>query len=237
MILSARILISQLVSLIAYSRVNSKIAKDSNLVSLLPKATEDSGELKRQVSFADDKEMDEKSKRDEKKSKPKKSRLGPIISPDVIGIERNVETKDGTKKIVEKVPGKPEEKKDLLDDKVAEGNSETKKVDTGANKSIKETLASLKQASGQSGEDISTNQITADKAIDVDVHPVNLTKKTKKKESKSKKEEFKLDEELVKNEDDQKIIAVKVPENIKNFGKSKFSKPSSTDIPVFTSLM
>ena len=89
-------------------------------------------------------------------------------------------------------------------------------------KSIKETLASLKQASGQSGEDISTNQITPDKAIDVDVHPVNLTKKPKKKESKSKKEEFKLDEEMVKNEDDQKIIAVKVPENIKNFGKSKF---------------
>ena len=56
----------------------------------------------------------------------------------------------------------------------------------------------------------------------MDVHPVNLTKKPKKKESKSKKEEFKLDEEMVKNEDDQKIIAVKVPENIKNFGKSKF---------------
>ena len=51
---------------------------------------------------------------------------------------------------------------------------------------------------------------------------MNLTKKPKKKESKSKKEEFKLDEEMVKNEDDQKIIAVKVPENIKNFGKSKF---------------
>ena len=85
--------------MVLWSEANSKIAKDSNLVSLLPKATQDSGELKRQVSFADDKEMDEKSKRDEKQSKPKKSRLGPIISPDVIGIERNVETKDGTKKI------------------------------------------------------------------------------------------------------------------------------------------
>ena len=91
------------------------------------------------MSFADDKEMDEKSKRDqEKKSKPKKSRLGPIISPDVIGIERNVETKDGTKKIVEKVPGKPEEPK--AEDKMTEGsggkdeNSDSRKVDTGANK-------------------------------------------------------------------------------------------------------
>ena len=169
--------------------------------------------------------MDEKSKRDEKKSKPKKSRLGPIISPDVIGIERNVETKDGTKTIIEKIPGKPEEMKSEAQETEGEKmleDSESKKVDTGANKSIKETLASLKQASGQPGEDISTNQITPDKAIDVDVHPVNLTKKTKKKESKSKKEEFKLDEEMVKNEDDQKIISVKVPENIKNFGKSKF---------------
>ena len=165
--------------------------------------------------------MDEKSKRDEKKSKPKKSRLGPIISPDVIGIERNVETKDGTKKIVEKVPGKPEENKaEDAEGKKTSEDSDSKKVDTGANKSIKETLASLKQASGQ--EDISANQIAADKAIDVVVHPVNLTKKPKKKEPKSKKEEFKLDEELVKDEDDQKIIAVKVPENIKNFGKSKF---------------
>lgn len=91
--------------------------------------------------------MDEKSKRDqEKKSKPKKSRLGPIISPDVIGIERNVETKDGTKKIVEKVPGKPEEPKP--DAKVAEGsggktkdeNSDLKKVDTGANKRLVSNL-------------------------------------------------------------------------------------------------
>ena len=91
--------------------------------------------------------MDEKSKRDqEKKSKPKKSRLGPIISPDVIGIERNVETKDGIKKIVEKGPGKPEEPKP--DDKVAEGsaektmveNSDSKKVDTGANKRLVSNL-------------------------------------------------------------------------------------------------
>ena len=91
--------------------------------------------------------MDEKSKRDqEKKSKPKKSRLGPIISPDVIGIERNVETKDGTKKIVEKVPGKPEEPKP--DDKVTEvsagktkdENSDSKKVDTGANKRLVSNL-------------------------------------------------------------------------------------------------
>ena len=93
------------------------------------------------MSFADDKEMDEKSKRDqEKKSKPKKSRLGPIISPDVIGIERNVETKDGTKKIVEKVPGKPEEPKS--EEKMTEGsggkdeNSDSRKVDTGANKRL-----------------------------------------------------------------------------------------------------
>ena len=91
------------------------------------------------MSFADDQEMDEKSKRDQdKKSKPKKSRLGPIISPDVIGIERNVETKDGIKKIVEKVPGKPEEPKS--EEKVAEDSTkvdtDSKKVDTGANKRL-----------------------------------------------------------------------------------------------------
>ena len=81
------------------------------------------------------------------KSKPKKSRLGPIISPDVIGIERNVETKDGTKKIVEKVPGKPEEPKP--EDKMTEGsggkdeNSDSKKVDTGANKRLVSKLIKI----------------------------------------------------------------------------------------------
>ena len=83
-------------------------------------------------------------KPEEKKKKPKKSRLGPILNPEDIGIERQVKISASESKTI------------IVDDKTPDENSqesekleEKKKIETGAETNLAEKLESLKKASGQ----------------------------------------------------------------------------------------
>ena len=94
-----------------------------------------------------------------------------------------------------------------------------KKIETGAETNLAEKLESLKKASGQEKID----QVTAepDGVVDIEVTEVKLEKKKKKMKKPEKEKTFTLKEQTLKDDDDGKIIAVEVPDAIKNFGKSK----------------
>merc|ERR1712141_884111 len=132
-------------------------------VSLLPKASQNQAEVGVRFAVAEDKKILEDE--DPVMKKPKKSRLGPIMSISNIGIERSVVRDGETIKIgdiadTETIP--PLESELKSESKTSNNNSMTEieskvepeaenieQIKTGAAKSLKETLQSLEKASGQ----------------------------------------------------------------------------------------
>ena len=185
---------------------------DTNLISLQSKHTDDP-----KVKFDDD----AKANDEERKKKPKKSRLGPILNPDDIDVERQVKiSPEETKTII--VKNEEEKETAVENEKVNDEINEQEKpkiIDTGATVNLNDKLDALKKASGQD----SIDQVTSPSGVlvDIQVDEVNIEKPRKKKREKENEKTFTLNEKTLKDDDDGKIIAVEVPDTIKNFGKSK----------------
>ena len=182
---------------------------DTNLISLQSKHTEQPT-----VKFDDATTKDE-----ERKKKPKKSRLGPILNPDDIGVERQVKiSPEETKTIIVEKETQPEQETND-NTKGVEEQEKPKTIDTGATLNLNDKLDALKKASGQD----SIDQVTSPSGVQVDIEvpEVDIEKPKKKKREKEKEKTFTLNEKTLKDDDDGKIIAVEVPDTIKNFGKSK----------------
>ena len=166
-------------------------------------------------------QFDEGAKKSEveKKKKPKKSRLGPILNPDDIGVERQVKIAPGETKTIVVDDKTREEQEENQMEKPRENEpseSKPKPIETGAESNLTEKLESLKKASGQEAIDQVNNH------VDIELTEVPIeTKKKRKRSDKEKEKTFTLGEKTLKDDDDGKIIAVEVPESIKNFGKSK----------------
>merc|ERR1739838_1301938 len=152
---------------------------DTNLISLQSKHTDDP-----KVKFDDD----AKTNDEERKTKSKKSRLGPILNPDDIGVERQVKiSPEETKTII--VENEKEDETDV-ENKNEEINEQEKPkiIDTGATLNLNDKLDALKKASGQD----SIDQVTSPSGVlvDIQVDEVNIEKPRKKKREKEKEKTF-----------------------------------------------
>lgn len=147
------------------------------------------------------------------------------MTPEDIAIERSV-NRDGEaiKMDIETVPTSvpyPQENSH----EITESETAETIIETGAENNIKETLKNLEKASGQAEIDTANLAPIKEKStveiVDFQETEIVERKKSSKKEKKSTTSLFKLEEETLKDEEDEKIIEVKVPEKIKNFGKSE----------------
>jgi len=202
---------------------NLRSATASNVLSLIPASERDETII---GTFHDDYQIEIDKANKEKEVSPKKikSKLGPILNPEDIGFERAMITGPGEKKVIETVAQENPENTEIPE---IQGITST-----GTGDEIQKRLRELMEASGQKQAEIERIKLNnVEKAeglrnpteISIDtskVIPVEKKSSTKKKK-KDEKSEFTLEETILKDEVDEKIIEVNIPDSIKKFGKSK----------------
>lgn len=208
---------------------NLRSATASNVLSLVPVSERENLTLG-VGTFHDDYqiEIDKANKEKEVDSKKIKSKLGPILNLDDIGFERSMIIGPGETKLIESVDPV---QNDLAPVEIGDRRVSTTTGETGDK--IKEKLKELMEASGQKQaeiEQLKSNTLKAEGvgsstkiSIDTKKDIVERIPIEKKRRKNSEKKEFTIEENILKDEKDEKIIEVFSPENIKNFGKSKFN--------------